>query len=105
MLVPYLSPGVGTLPLAPILFSPGANGPPLEASAPPFAGPAPRILASPSAGEQRHLKTVCCRPRPSGAPGETLPGGASGIIIGPGSPVRTATVAYLTILVFLNTYS
>ena len=50
--LPYISPGVETPPLAPILFSPGANGPPLEASATPSLslGAALSLLACPRAG-------------------------------------------------------
>ena len=58
--LPYLSPGVETLPLAPILFSPGANGPPLEASAPPSLplGAALSPLAFPRAGNRGRKRSA-----------------------------------------------
>ena len=66
-------------------------------------GAALSLLAGSRAGDTGRKRSA--RSRPSGTPGETLPGGASVLIIGPGSPVHTATVVYLTILVFLNIYS
>ena len=58
--LPYLSPGVGTLPLAPILFSPGASGLPLEASALPSLslGAALSPLASPRAGDRGRKRSA-----------------------------------------------
>ena len=80
---PFLSPGDRTLPLAPLLFSHGANGLPLEASAPPplSQGAALSLLAGPRAGDTGRKRSA--HSRPNGAPGETLPGGASVLVIGP----------------------
>ena len=82
--LPCLSPGDKTLPLAPILFSHGANGLPLEASAPPrlSQGAALSLLAGPRAGDTGRKRSA--HSPPSGAPGETLLRGASVIVIGPG---------------------
>ena len=79
------------------LMKPQPRPPPLS------QGAALSLLAGSRAGDTGRKRSA--RSRPSGTPGETLPGGASVLIIGPGSPVHTATVVYLTILVFLNTYS
>ena len=96
LVLPYISPGVETLPLAPILFSPGANGPPLEASAPPSLplGAALSPLAFPSAGS-RGRKRSAAIPALVAFRERRCPVGPPFFVIGPCSPLYDVLLDWL----------